>query len=325
MDRKRFIDVENQKILLAKIEGSEQEQDLTEKPTCGGYARIHHFKRQIKDWINDPLPIDPANKYFGLPYNEPQINVQVFQLPICNMNCWYCFVPDNLKNLSDQNSKWFSTSEIVDHLEMQCKDKTVIDLSGGNPELTPEWPLWLARELKKRNLDKKYYIWSDDTLSTESMFTYLSEDEIKELASYKNYGKVCCFKGFDEESYEYNCMLKKEFYYKSFKTLKKYIEYGFDVYGYITLTTNSIRNIKERIANFMDKVQKEISFYFPLRIIPLKIFQFTPTMGRMIKNPDSKKAIDNQNIAIKAWCDEIKKRFTTEEIQQNICEIKIKD
>lgn len=105
MDRSRFIDLDNEKILLAKIAGSEQEQDLSEKPTCDGYARIHHFKRHIQEWIDDPLPIDPANRYFKRADNESQINVQVFQLPFCNMNCWYCFVPDNLKNLTDKNSK----------------------------------------------------------------------------------------------------------------------------------------------------------------------------------------------------------------------------
>lgn len=325
MDRSTFIDIKNEKILLAKIAGSEQEQDLSEKPTCNGYARIHHFKRLIKDWINDPLPIEPANRYFQRPDNEPQINVQVFQLPICNMNCWYCFVPDNLKNLSDKNSKWFSMKELVDLLENNCTDKTVIDLSGGNPELTPEWPLWLARELKRRNLDEKYYIWSDDTLSTENMFSYLTDKEIKELASYKNYGKVCCFKGFDAESYEYNCKLSKEVFATSFKILKKYIDYGFDVYGYITLTTNNVANIESKIASFMDKVQKEVSYCFPLRIVPLKIFQFTPTKSRMIKNIDSKKiAIENQNIVIKAWVKELNKRFDKKEISQNICDVRIK-
>lgn len=325
MDRSKFIDLKNEKILLTKIAGSEQEQDLSEKPTCDGFARIHHFKRYIKDWINDPLPIDPANRYFNRPDNEPQINVQVFQLPICNMNCWYCFVPDNLKNLSDKNSKWFSMKELVDLLEQDCNDKTVIDLSGGNPELTPEWPLWLARELKRRNLDEKYYIWSDDTLSTDSMFSYLTEEEIIELASYKNYGKVCCFKGFDKESYKYNCTLSEDTFLKSFKTLKKYIDYGFNVYGYITLTTDNIDNIEIKIASFMDKVEREIGHNFLLRIVPLKIFQYTPTKGRMLRNKDSFIAINNQEIAINVWKNELNKRFNKNELEQTICDVKIKD
>ncbi len=325
MDRSKFIDLTNKKILLAKIKDSEQEQDLSESPTCNGYARIHHFKRKVKDWLEDPLPMDPANKYFGIKGKMPQINVQVFQLPICNMNCWYCFVPDDLKNLNDKNSKWFAMEEIVDMLEEHCKDKTVIDLSGGNPELTPEWPLWLARELKNRNLHNKYYIWSDDTLSTESMFLFLTEDEIRELVSYKNYGKVCCFKGFDEKSYRYNCCLGAENFNHSFKLLKKYIDYGFDVYGYITLTTNDITNIEKNISDFMDRVQKEICRNFLLRIIPLKIFSFTPTKNRMIKNKKSDIAIKNQEIALSIWVKELKKRFSEDELSLNICDLNIRD
>ena len=47
MIRSKFIDLKHEKILLTKIAGSEQEQDLSEKPTCNGFARIHHFKRHI--------------------------------------------------------------------------------------------------------------------------------------------------------------------------------------------------------------------------------------------------------------------------------------
>ncbi len=215
--------------------------------------------------------------------------------------------------------------EIVDLLELNCRDKTVIDLSGGNPELTPEWTLWLARELKKRNLDDKYYIWSDDTLSTDSMFSYLTEEEIRELASYKNYGKVCCFKGFDEESFKYNCSLEKDVFLKSFQILKKYIDYDFDVYGYITLTTIDIRDIEIKISSFMNTIQDEIGYYFPLRIIPLKIFQFTPTKGRMLRNENSDIAIKNQEIVIKVWKNELNKRFNSDELKLSICDIKIKD
>lgn len=324
MNRLNYIDLKTEKILLAKIEGSDQEQDLTEKPTCGGFARIHHFRRNIKDWIDDPLPIDPANRYFGIQDGQPQINVQVFQLPICNMNCWYCFVPDNLRRLDSKNSKWFSVKEIVDRLEKECVDRSVIDLSGGNPELTPEWPLWLARELKRRNLDWKYYIWSDDTLSTENMFKYLTDEEIDELSQYKNYGKVCCFKGFDAESYEFNCSLPKRLFYDTFKILKKYIQRGFDVYGYITLTTNDVEDIETKIGNFMDLVQKEVTKNFILRIIPLKIFQFTPTKGRMIKKKDSLQALKNQEIVLNAWKKELKKRFSSKELRKSVCDVKIR-
>jgi len=44
-------------------------------------------------------------------------------------------------------------------------DIKLIDLSGGNPELTPEWIFQMMQSLEKRELHDKTYLWSDDTLT----------------------------------------------------------------------------------------------------------------------------------------------------------------
>lgn len=75
----------------------------------------------------------------------------------------------------------------------------------------------------------------------------------------------------------------------------------------------------------MDMIQKQVSYNFPLRIIPLKIFQFTPTKGRMLRNKDFNVAIKNQEIIINVWKNELNKRFNSDELKQSTCDIKIKD
>ena len=48
-------------VLVSRIAGSEQEQDLQSNPASGGFARIRHFHRRCSTgWPDNPLPIDPA-------------------------------------------------------------------------------------------------------------------------------------------------------------------------------------------------------------------------------------------------------------------------
>lgn len=317
LNRKTFIDLENKKILISNFLGTEQEKDLSEPPNCNGFGRVRHFHRNQSNWINDPLPIDPAARFFNITDRLSEIRAQVFQMAYCNMFCWYCFVPNTLKNAT--NGKWVSVTELIELLSNEKNAPKVIDLSGGNPELTPEWIYWFMEELIKRKLENKFYLWSDDTLSTESMFQYMTEEKIRFMAQYKGYGKVCCFKGFDEYSYAFNSSFSVKYFDSQFERIKKYLDYGFDTYGYITLTTDSLDKAKEKIAVFMDKLQS-IRDWLPLKIVPLKIVKFTPTCSRMGKQQEI--AIKNQFQILDIWQEELAKRFTIVEREKNIVDVR---
>jgi uncharacterized radical SAM superfamily Fe-S cluster-containing enzyme len=155
MKRSNFIDLLNKKVLISKISGSLQENDLSEPPNCSGFGRIRHFKRNIECWNNDPLPIDPALKALGKDESDV-ILAQVFQVGYCNMNCWYCFVPDDLK--SGKNCEWFSANELLDMFLEEKNECFVIDISGGNPELVPEFILWFMKALIKKKKMEDYYL-----------------------------------------------------------------------------------------------------------------------------------------------------------------------
>lgn len=209
------------------------------------------------------------------------------------------------------NAKWLTAEEMIGLYKKSDTGIRVIDLSGGNPELAPEWILETMKALEKNNLANEVYLWADDTLTTDYYFEYLSKEELEYMASYKNFGKVGCFKGFDNHSFAFNSKLPEYIYEKQFERFERYVDMGLDIYGYVTLTSDNYDGIEEKMGGFMDRLQK-IHPILPLRIVPLKIFAFTPTGSRL--NNHYNMALKNQNLAIKAWVAELSKRYSKEQL-----------
>jgi uncharacterized Fe-S cluster-containing radical SAM superfamily protein len=309
--RDKGINCTEKKILITKFSNSNQEKDLTLPPNCNGFGRIHHFKRSIDNLFpTNPLPIDPASNYLKLDYTN-EIKVQVFQNAFCSWRCWYCFVDYSLLSANPKHSEFKTAKDLVDLYLNTENPPPIIDLSGGQPDLVPEWSLWMADEIHKRNLNQNIYIWSDDNLSNDYLWKYLTKTEIKRLVSYKNYGRVGCFKGFDKESFSFNTTAEPTLWKKQFKIMRRLVETGFDMYGYVTLTSSNTKSIFSKMINFVDMLQEKVHPNFPLRTVPLKILEFTPTVHRM--NDQHYKAIEVQNEAVSIWNEEIEKRFSLEE------------
>ena len=202
--RRRGIDLENRRILVTNFEHSDEAKDFTLPPNCQGFGRIHHFRRlQPQPWPNNPLPIDPASKALGLHYAD-ELRVQVFQNAVCSWRCWYCFVDFDLLSANPKFSEFKTADELIDLHLSEPERPAVIDLSGGQPDLLPEWGLWFVQALLRRNLQNSVYLWTDDNLSNDYLWRFLQPNEVKELVTFPNYGRVGCFKGFDAESFAFN-------------------------------------------------------------------------------------------------------------------------
>lgn len=306
--------------LLSKIAESEQAGDLSIPPNCEGYGRIHHFRRRVDtEWMDDPLPIDPACKALGLTYVD-MLETQVFQLAVCNLHCWYCFVPNTLKCAETEASKWFTAEEMIDIFLKEENRACIIDLSGGNPELVPEWVVQTMKTLDKRGLSEKIYLWSDDTLTTDYTFQFLSKEDLNYFKNYRNYGKVCCFKGFDSSSFSFNSGLPENMFNKQFEHFQRYLELGLDLYGYVTLTAENYSEIDVKIGRFIDSLQK-IHPLLPLRVVPLQIFPFSPTNARTTEK--HVQAIEQQSLAASAWKTQLHSRFSTEQLKTRISDINL--
>ncbi len=318
--RQKAIRVDERKLLITRFTGSEQEQDLTEPANCGGLGRIRHFRRATAEgWPENPLPIDPAIQKLGI---EPSdiIRAQVFQNAACNWRCWYCFVPFALLNADEKHASWCSVEELLDQWETEVNAPLVIDLTGGQPDLTPEWIPWMMRGLTARGKNSSVYLWSDDNLSNDYFWRYLSEDDIQLVSGYRNYGKVCCFKGFNQASFAFNTKAHPDLFERQFDLFRRYHKLGLDLYAYATFTCTVENGIEDDIRRFVDKLQA-VSENMPLRVVPLEIRAFSPVHGR-IESLHSR-SMKLQWEAIKCWNDELKKRFGESVQQRRICDVAI--
>lgn len=319
--RSKTIDVAGGRLLVTNFYGTGQEEDLSEPPNCAGFGRVRHFRRATDEgWPPNPLPIDPACRTLKLPAAD-MIRAQAFQNAACNWRCWYCFVPFNLLSANLQHSGMLSPAELLDLYLGEPDPPRVIDLTGGQPDLVPEWIPWMMRELRSQGLEDTVYLWSDDNLSNDYFWRYLSEDDRELVASYANYGRVCCFKGFDEESFSFNTLAAPELFDRQFELMRRLLGAGFDLYAYATFPTPSGDNINDKMRLFVDRLQS-LDENLPLRTVPLNVQVFSPVMNRL---DDAKRAaLKHQQAAVEAWLRELQERFTGSQLGLNISEVPLK-
>ncbi len=317
--RTASVDLSSKRLLITNFRNTEQEKDLSEPPNCGGIGRIRHFRRNFSGsgWPPNPLPIDPACKVLGLPSID-MIRAQVFQNAACNWRCWYCYVPFELLNANPDYSDWLSPVTLIDRYLDQPDPPPIIDLTGGQPDLVPEWVPWMMAELRNRGLEHQVYLWSDDNLSNDYFWRFLSDADIELVATYGNYGRVCCFKGFNAESFAFNTRAEPALFDQQFELMRELLTLGIDLYAYATFTAPSRVGIADDMRRFVDRLQM-LDENLPLRTVPLQIQEFTPVKERL--NHVTSEALQNQQIAIETWLQELERRYSSEERACNIADI----
>jgi uncharacterized Fe-S cluster-containing radical SAM superfamily protein len=316
--RAKAIDVPNQRILITDFRNSGQEEDLTAPPNCGGFGRIRHFLRTREaNWPDNPLPIDPTCRALNLP-SQDNIRAQVFQNAVCNWRCWYCFVPFPLLDGRKAHSQMMSVGNLIDLWSAEQNRPKLIDLSGGQPEIVPEWILWTMRELLARNLDKEVYLWSDDNLSTDYFWRHLTSADREFIRSYAMYGRVCCLKGFDPGSFSFNTNAAPQEYDRQFVLLRRLVELGLNLYCYVTFTTDRTEDLQTRISTFVDRLQS-LDENLPLRTVPLKIEVFGPTQTRLTTARIA--SLTNQFSVVDAWSSELARRYSATSLSMHISDV----
>ena len=304
--RIRALDIPGRRLLITRFTGSDQEKDFTEPANCRGFGRVRHFRRFRGDrWPLNPLPIDPASRALGLRPGV-ELRAQVFQNAVCNWRCWYCFVDFKLLSANRAFSEWLSVEELLDLYLAENNRPPMIDLTGGQPDLTPEWVPWMMQALRARGLHQSVYLWSDDNLSNDYFWRYLSDEDQTLIKTYPMYGRVCCFKGFDSASFAFNTAADPHLFDRQFELFRRLFALGIDLYAYVTLTCDHTDGLVNAMRSFIDRLQA-IDPNLPLRIVPLEISMFTPLENRIRES--QRKAISNQYTAVDAWHHEIATRF----------------
>jgi uncharacterized Fe-S cluster-containing radical SAM superfamily protein len=235
------------------------------------------------------------------------MTAQVFQSASCNWRCWYCFVPFNLLSANEHHAGWLTAGDMVDLYLAEPNRPRVIDCSGGQPDLVPEWVPWMMGALRERGLADSVYLWSDDNLSNDYFWRYLSDADRELVASWDRYGRVCCFKGFDAASFAFNTKAAPELFDRQFDLFARLLELGIDLYAYATFTAPVATDLPGSMARFVDRLQ-DIHPSLPLRLVPLRIEAFGVVAPRL--REVHVRALDVQEDAVAAWNDQIAARFT---------------
>lgn len=320
--RSKVIDLQADRFLVSRLAGSDQERDITTPVNCGGFGRIRHFRQAApENWPRNFLPIAPACKALGISAFPDVMKAQVFQIAACPWRCWYCFVPYNLLRADPNRSAWLSCAELVDLYRMQEDPPLIIDLSGGSPDIVPEWTVSMMKAIRRAGLVDSTYLWTDDNLSSTYLFDFLAATDLRLLAEYRNYGRVCCFKGFDANSFQFNTHSNIEGFDRQFEVMRRTLALGIDVYGYVTLTSDCEDHVEESIHAFFDRLQ-ELDINLPLRIVPLQIQVFSTVAKRM--TPDRTLSLSVQEQAISAWNREVETRFSPEDRSAPICSVPLR-
>lgn len=296
--RARIIRPESREILITRLEGSAQEGDLSSPVNCSGLGRVRHFRRETPlGWPDNFLPIDPATRALGT--TPPgMMEAQVFQNAACAWRCWYCYVPFELLGGDERRAQWVTADQLVKlYGELESRP-CILDLSGGSPDLTPEWVPWTIEALERAALADQTYLWSDDNLSTDYVFTELNDAQ-RRMLRHPNYGRVCCFKGFDEESFAFNTGAEPDDFERQFERFSRYLDLGIDLYAYVTLTGPSANNINEKVSEFVERLAA-VWTALPGRTVPLRIDTFGPMIARN-SHRDFSTALEVQDAAIKVW------------------------
>lgn len=319
--RQRAVRTHEQQVLIARLSGSAQEQDLSLPVNCGGYGRVRHFRaQQGADWSPNPLPIVPAAAALGHGTGQ-NLRAQVFQNAACNWRCWYCFVDFDRLAADTRVADYFTADELIGRYLNEPDPPQVIDLTGGQPDLVPEWVLWTMRVLRRRGLDERTFLWSDDNLSSRYYWQYLSPAERREIAAYPNYARVGCFKGYDETSFAFNTGAAPGDFAEQFQIFSALLDEGLDLYAYATFTALPTAGLAGHMRNFVDRLQA-IHPALPLRLVPLKIEVFTPVKTRI--DPQRARALDFQHDVHAAWRSELEQRFSVHERQRPITEVSLR-
>lgn len=321
--RERGIDTGRRTVRVSRLTGSDQERDLTEPANCEGLGRIRHFRRDTHpSWPENPLPIDPAARFLCAG-DGAMLRAQVFQNAVCNWRCWYCFVDFPLLSGNSKHSEMRSAHELLD-LYLQVEDRPqVIDLSGGQPDLVPEWVAWMIEGVRDLGLSAQVYLWSDDNLSTDYFWTKLDAEQRRLISSYAGYGKVCCFKGYDDVSFAFNTAAAPKLFDRQFKLMRRLIfDTEIDLYAYATFTSPKDTAIPHKMATFVDRLQ-ELDENLPLRLVPLRVGAFTPVQVRGMTTAQER-ALVVQDEAIAAWNAEIASRFDEDSRLRSICDVPLR-
>jgi uncharacterized Fe-S cluster-containing radical SAM superfamily protein len=319
--RARMLDPTRRAVLIAHLGTSTEATDRYTRINCRGFGRVREFKDYLLHLEKAARPnVDAKPLLRGGSVSDGRLRTQVFQLAGCNWRCWYCFVDDNLLSADRRVASLLSVDDLLDLYLAEADRPSVIDLSGGQPDIVPEWGYWMLQAIEERGLRGVVSVWTDDNLSTFLLWDCITSEGRRYMAHFPGYTRVGCFKGFDEASFTFNTRAHPELFDRQFEIMRRLINDGFNMYAYATFTADPTPGLQSAIRRFVDRLQS-IDPRLPLRTVPLKIHPFAASRARM--EPRHVDALAVQHEVYACWTAELSRRFTPEELEQPYDDIRL--
>jgi uncharacterized Fe-S cluster-containing radical SAM superfamily protein len=206
---------------------------------------------------------------------------------------------------NDAVSEWLSPGEMIQRYLSEADRPQIIDLSGGSPDLVPEWIGWTMDALESMPLAGSVYLWSDDNLSSDLLMSAELRPLLERMERYAGYGRVCCLKGFDASSFTFSTGVPGDEFGSQLRRLRSYLTTSIDLYGYITLVCPPGRDHRGKIRRLMDELQT-MQEQFIGRVVPLRIEKFS-TMTTRLDHTRSD-ALRHQDEVVESWLEELSSR-----------------
>lgn len=314
--RNKLINFNKKEIQISNLYESNESKDKYTIINCNGYGRI----RKITSYgIHYSSMRFPKKKFIRNESVEGELITQVFQIAGCNWRCWYCFVDKELVCGNEKRTKFFSCDDLIE-LYLKNENKSYnIDLSGGNPDIAPEWCLWFMKSLEKCNLKGIVSLWVDDNLGTDYLFTKISKKDREYMASFPKHVRLCCIKGYDDDSIIFNVRNKNASLKMQLKRLEQLIQEGFEVIVYLTFVGPKGNISKEKIETLFYMLYN-INPHLPLRCIPIIIKEFTAQQENCSLD-FYRSALDEQFIGFEYWEEIMIEHYDYDDINLNPQEV----
>ena len=265
-----------------------------------------------------------------LPYSSPRYNCLLMkgarsehgpwtttavQLLGCEWRCWYCYVdPINLAK-SSPHAVELSFAEILNMISQI--QPNILDISGGQPDLIPEWLHACHTRVTSPQFTGKVNIRSEDNLNNDFLWRFLDKRDVERLAASATYTRIGCFKGFDDASVR-NVVGKFGSCARQLQIAEGLIKSGFEPYYYATFSPESSENLHSRLEQFLNSL-RAIEDWLPLRVVPLRLREPSYVgVGRSF----SERRLQLNTIANDIWFNLISEKFGeaafTSELEQTV-------
>mgnify|MGYP000890515109 CR=1 FL=1 len=308
--RNLLVDHRTRSVRLAILEGSDESLDPNTTINCDGLGRIRRYAGQSMI-LNSGRGIVPRRRLFRTLPPGSGYTTQCFQLAGCNWRCWYCFVDDALLTANPMRSRFVPVADMVSAFLAMPDGGSVLDLSGGQPELVPEWTLWTMQDLEATGLRGQVHVWVDDNLSGRFLERYCTSEEIEYMASFPKHTRAGCFKGMDDISIKAATGSRGASVTQQLRACEALIDWGFDVYFYLTTLGPFRDGPKEAARQFVNRLIG-VHPLLPLRVIPLEIRNHRALLTRVGTSREGERL--NQIEGLIAWEEQLAESFTPEQL-----------